>query len=228
MVAMQKIMFWDWTGTLADESMLDEAVCRTLEEDIARKRSLSFDEAVQAYKGFLKTVENTWEWHDYVQHGHDFGVDWKHSQEINLDKLRLIPHAKEILMFAAFKGYQNVLVTNAVRDVILLRVKHAGLQESFKAIIASSDVKALKAEGKHFERGLTLFNGDPDLSFSVGDNPIQDIQSAKNLGLKTIYCEFGRDLTHYHSQHISDNHSEAIDSDFKIQNLEQIRNIIQD
>jgi HAD superfamily hydrolase (TIGR01549 family) len=225
---MQKIMFWDWTGTLADESRLDEAVCRTLEVDIARKRGLSFEAAVQVYKDFLKTVENTWEWHDYVQHGQDFGVDWKHSQEINLDKLQLIPHAREILVFAASKGYHNVLVTNAVRDVILLRVKHAGLLESFKTIIASSDVKALKAEGKHFDRGLALLNGDPDLSYSVGDNPVQDIQSAKNLGLKTIYCEFGSNLTHYHSQHISENHSESISSDFRIQNLEQIRNIIQD
>jgi FMN phosphatase YigB (HAD superfamily) len=220
-------MFWDWTGTLADESQLDEAVCRTLEEDIARKRGLTFEEAVQVYKDFLKTVENTWAWHDYVQHGHDFGVDWKHSQEINLGKLRLIPYAQEILKFTAAKGYQNVLVTNAVRGVILLRIKHAGLFESFTTIISSSDVEALKAEGKHFERGLSLLNGHPAQSFSVGDNPIQDIQSAKKLGLKTIYCEFGREMTHYHSQHISDNHNETIDPDFRIQSLEEIRNIIQ-
>lgn len=225
---MHKIMFWDWTGTLADESLLDEAVCRTLEEDIARKKDISFEEAVQVYKDFLKTVENTWEWHDYVQHGKDFDVDWKHSQEVNLNKLRLIPHAREILMFASSKGYQNVLVTNAVRGVILLRVKHAGLLQYFETIIASSDVRALKADGKHFERGLSLLDGNPAQSFSVGDNPIQDIQSAKNLGLKTIYCEFGRELTHYHSHHISDNHTETIISDFRIQSLEEIRNLIQD
>jgi FMN phosphatase YigB (HAD superfamily) len=62
----------------------------------------------------------------------------------------------------------------------------------------------------------------------VGDNPIQDIQSANKLGLKTIYCEFGKDLTHYHSHHISDNHNETIHSDFRIKSLEEIRNIIQD
>ena len=219
-------MFWDWTGTLADESLLDEAVCRSLEEDIARKRGLSFDEAVQIYKGFLKTVENTWEWHDYVQHGQDFGVDWRHSQEINLEKLQLLPHASEILMYAASKGYQNVLVTNAVREVILLRLVQAGLAESFKTIIASSDVKALKAEGKHFQQGLTLLGGDPGQSFSVGDNPIQDIQSAKKLGLSTIYCEFGRNLTHYHSEHISDNHCAPIDPDFRIKSLREIRDIL--
>ncbi len=223
---MQKIIFWDWTGTLADESKLDEAVCRSLEEDIAHKRGITFAEAVQVYKEFLKTVENTWAWHDYVQHGNGFGVDWKHSQEINLDKLKLVPHARAILEYTASKGYQNVLVTNAVRGVILLRIKHAGLIDSFSAIIASSDVQALKAEGMHFKHGLALLNGSSTQSFSVGDNPIQDIQSAKNLGFKTIYCEFGKDLTHYHSQHISENHSETIDSDLRIQSLEDIRSIL--
>ncbi|MFC2165843.1 HAD family hydrolase [Acidobacteriota bacterium] len=223
---MQKIMFWDWTGTLADESKLDEAVCRSLEEDIARERGITFADAVQVYKEFLKTVENTWNWHDYVQHGNNFGVDWKHSQKINLDKLQLVPHAREILAYTASKRYQNVLVTNAVRGVILLRVKHVGLIDSFRAIIASSDVKALKAEGKHFKHGLTLLNGNSKQSFSVGDNPIQDIQSAKNLGLRAIYCEFGKNLTHYHSQHISENHKETINADFSIQSLEDIKNII--
>ena len=219
-------MFWDWTGTLADESQLDEAVCRSLEEDIARERGITFAESAHVYKQFLKTVENTWEWHDYVQHGNDFGVDWKHSQEINLDKLKLLPHSREILAYATSKGYRNALVTNAVRGVILLRVKHAGLINSFNAIIASSDVKALKAEGKHFKQGLALLNGDANQSYSVGDNPIQDIQAAKNLGIRTVYCEFGKDLTHYHSNHISGNHHETIDSDFRIQNLEEIRDII--
>ncbi len=219
-------MFWDWTGTLADESLLDEAVCHSLEEDIAREKGISFAKAVQVYKEFLKNIENTWEWHDYVQHGNGFGVDWTHSQEINLDKLHLVPHSREILAYTASKEYKNVLVTNAVRGVILLRVKHAGLFNSFSAIIASSDVKALKAEGKHFNHGLALLNGKATQSFSVGDNPIQDIQSAKNLGLRTIYCEFGRGLTHYHSQHISENHSESVDADFRIKSLVEIKNII--
>jgi len=223
---MHKIIFWDWTGTLADEAQLDDAVCRSLEEDIARKRGLPFEEAVRVYKDFLKTVENTWEWHDYVGHGHYFGVDWRHSQEINLDKLRLIPHAMAILAYASSKGYQNVLVTNAVRKVIELRVKHVGLIDAFRIIIASSDVKSLKAEVKHFTHGLTHCDGHSGQSFSVGDNPVQDIQPAKNLGLRTIYCDLGKNLTHYHSLHISDNHSQKIDADFRIQNLREIKNII--
>jgi hypothetical protein len=34
---MNKLIFWDWTGTLADESELDEAVCTSMEPDFKIK-----------------------------------------------------------------------------------------------------------------------------------------------------------------------------------------------
>ncbi len=223
---MTKIIFWDWTGTLADEARLDKAVCRSLEKDIAAKRKIPRQEAERLFNDHLKRIENSWQWHDYVQHSIRFGVDWRHSQEINLDKLVLVPHAREILEYARAEGYRNILVTNAVRDVVLLRAKHVGIIDMFEAIIASSDVKSLKAEGKHFTQGLKEFDGDPHRSWSVGDNPIQDIQPAKRLGLKTIFCDFGERLVHYHSEHISNNHREVSGADYTIKSLQEIEKII--
>jgi FMN phosphatase YigB (HAD superfamily) len=223
---MSKIIFWDWTGTLADEARLDKAVCHSLEEDIAAKRNLPLIEAEQLFNTHLKDIEGGWEWHDYIQHGKDFGVDWRHSQEINLDKLVLVPHAREILEYVIGKGFLNALVTNAVRDVVLLRAKHIGIKDMFEAVIASSDVKALKSEGKHFEYGLQHLDGDPHRSYSVGDNPIQDIQPAKKLWLKTIFCDFGKKLVHYHSEHISNNHREVSDADYNINSLLDIKRIL--
>ena len=223
---MSKIIFWDWTGTLADEAKLDKAVCLSLEKDIAAKRNISVAEAKKLFGDRLKAIEHTWQWHDYVQHGKDFDVDWKHSQEIHLDKLKLIPYAKKSLAYAKSKGYLNVLVTNAVRDVVLLRVGHAGLLPIFDAVITSSDVMALKAEGKHFAHGLQHLGGDAEKSFSVGDNPIQDIRPAKKFGIKTIFCDLGEKLVHYHSEHISNNHREMSQADHTIKSLQEIRAII--
>lgn len=93
----QKIIFWDWTGTLADESKLDENVCKSMEMEIARKNNISFEEAENKYKSYLKKLENTWQWHDHTQHGKALGVDWKLHQMSNLKKLVLLPYAKEIL-----------------------------------------------------------------------------------------------------------------------------------
>jgi FMN phosphatase YigB (HAD superfamily) len=223
---MNKLIFWDWTGTLADESELDKAVCTSMEEELARKNATSFKQAADKYNSYLTKLENTWRWHDYVGHGQELGIDWIKCQEQNLSKLRIISGAKEILIFCRQKGYKNILATNAVKKVIQLRVEHAGLQKLFDLIIASSDAEALKSEGKHFELGFNIFGNSSDGSYSVGDNPVQDIQPALQLGLKTIFCESGRHLTHYHSEHISGNHREKIEPDFKIKTLSEIKKII--
>lgn len=223
---MEKILFWDWTGTLANESKLDEAVCQSIEEEIVQKERVSLSEAEKIFNEYLKKLENRWEWHDYVLHGKNLGIDWKGPQEKNLNKLALIPHAKEILRYAKAQGYKNVLTTNAVRRVILLRANHAGLSPLLDTIVASNDVHALKSEGKHFEHGLKILNGDPSLSFSIGNNPVQDILPAKKLSLKTVLCDFGKEMTHYHSEHISENYNESVMADFKVKNLLEIKNII--
>lgn len=221
-----KVIFWDWTGTLADESKLDEAVCFTLEKELALKRSKSFEWAKKTYLHYLKQLENTWEWHDYVGHSRELGLDWRKAQETNLSLLKLVPGAKNILLQARKKGYKNVLATNAVRPVILLRVQYSGLSSLFDLIIGSDDAKALKSLGRHFTLGLEYFNAAPKESYSIGDNPVQDIRSANKLGLKTVFCAYGRHLTHYHSEHITENHLEKEKTDYSINSLSGLNGII--
>ncbi len=223
---MSKLIFWDWTGTLADEAELDKAVCTTLEEEIAKQRGIDFDAAVNVYQGHLKKLENTWHWHDYVTHCEELDIDWKYCQETNLAKLKLVPGAVEILRYSRGKGYKNILATNAVRKVIELRVAHAGIGTLFDLTISSSDVEALKSEGKHFEKGMQELGGEVYFSFSVGDNPIQDIRPAQKLGMRAVFCAYGKDLTHYHSDHISDNHRILVRSASRINKLTDIKYII--
>lgn len=220
------LIFWDWTGTLANEAELDRAVCATMEREYARKMEISPEEAADFYQRYLKKLENTWNWHDYVTHCRDMGIDWEFCQTSNFDKLFPVTGAGEILAYAQTKGYRNVLATNAVRPVIELRLGHVGLDHYFDLIVASDDAQALKSEGKHFLRGLKELEGTASASYSVGDNPVQDIQPAQRLGLKTVFCTYGRKLTHYHSDHISDNHREKARSAFRIAKLTDIKYIL--
>ena len=128
---MAKIILWDWTGTLADESELDQSVCRSMEEEIAEKENISLTEAERIFKEYLKNLENSWEWHDYVLHGNNLGVDWKAAQEKNLNKLTLLPHVKDILIYTRDQGYKNILTTNSLHKVILLRANHSGLLDFY-------------------------------------------------------------------------------------------------
>jgi len=223
---MNKAVFWDWTGTLADEGALDRAVCKTMEGMAAKNNNINISEAAQRFNQILKELEGMWEWHDYVEHGRKLDADWKVALSQNLDKLIVLPHAKEILEYSKNHGYKNCLVTNAVRSVILLRLKHSGLEKYFDLIVAADDVKALKAEGKHFRFGIENLNADAGKSFSIGDNPVQDIIPAKMLGLKTVFCSYWVGKTHYHTEHISNQHLQQNNADYIIRNLEELRNIL--
>lgn len=221
-----KLLFWDWTGTLADEASLDRAVCEEMEKEIARQRLIPLAEARNLFKNYLKELEGRWEWHDYVRHGRKFRIPWRRIQERHLDKLRLLPGALEVLCWAREKGYLNLLTTNAVRPVINLRLRYLKIESLFDGLITSDDVRALKASGQHFERGLKLFPALPSACFSIGDNPIQDIASARRLGLRTILCRFGSNFTHYHTTHLSPNHQEQVSADFVVFSLSEIKEIL--
>ena len=223
---MEKSVFFDWTSTLADESKLDRAVCKSMEEEFSRKNDVSLRVAEERFRKHLKSLENTWEWHDYILHGKVLGVDWKTNQEKNFGTLVLLPHAREVLEHTRSKGYKNIMATNAIRPVIELRAKYVGLKDLFDLIVGSDDVEALKAEGKHFEYASSFFDYSPNLSYSVGDNPVQDILPAKRMGMKTIFCEFPRNFTYYHTNHISGNHSELVQADYTVSDLLQIKDII--
>lgn len=223
---MHKMIFWDWTGTLADESRLDASVCRTMEAELARVHGIPESRAAEKFQAYLKSLENTWEWHDYLRHARHFGLNWRSSQKSHLSKLKLLPGAREILLHAREKGYKNILATNAVRAVVLLRLEHSGLKSLIDTVVASDDAGALKAEGRHFACISDLSPEDFPFCFSVGDNPIQDIHPAQRLGLRTIFCGFGRNLTHYHSPHLYDNHDISAEADYRVQRLSDIESII--
>lgn len=222
----RKILFWDWTGTLADEASLDRAICEEIERAIASQRLIPLSQARIIFQNYLRELEGRWEWHDYVRHGRKFHLSWKEIQIKHLDKLKLLPGALEILSWAKEEGYLNVLATNAVRQVINLRLSHLKIDSLFDELITSDDVQALKAMGRHFERGLELFKAEPSACFSIGDNPVQDIASARRLGLRTIFCRLGPNYTHYHTTHLAPNHQEKVSADFTIFQLIEIKDIL--
>jgi FMN phosphatase YigB (HAD superfamily) len=222
----QKLAVWDWTATLSDEVEIDKAVCRSMEEEHAEKYGVPLEEAERRFKEHLQSLENTWRWHNYPLHGRALGIDWRTSQEKNVEKLIVLPHAREILEHVKQRGYKNVLATNAAKPVMMIRVGHAELLDLFDLVVGSDVVRALKAEGKHFEYALKKLDGKASDSYSIGDNPVQDIIPAKKLGFNTIYCRFGKGMTYYHSEHISGNHSIVANADYMIDDLLEIKDII--
>lgn len=95
------------------------------------------------------------------------------------------PDAAAVLAVCAYKGYKNYLLANGQPD-IEEQLKALGLRQFFSGVVISGVVGACKPDEKIFriaERAASF----PSLIWMVGDNPIADIEGAKNAGWHTAY-----------------------------------------
>lgn len=101
------------------------------------------------------------------------------------DGCRARPDAAAVLAVCAFKGYKNYILANGPPELGEL-VNRLGLWRFFSGIVISGTVGACKPDEKIFriaERTAKF----PSLIWMVGDDPVADIEGAKNSGWHTAY-----------------------------------------
>jgi len=84
--------------------------------------------------------------------------------------------------------YALALVSNfTYAPVIYAGVRKLGFSLYFNSILVSDDVGWRKPHPKIFEEALKRLDKNVDQAVFVGDNPIEDIQGAKGIGMKAIF-----------------------------------------
>lgn len=84
--------------------------------------------------------------------------------------------------------YTIGLISNFTHaPVIYSGLKKLGLNQFFKAIMISAEVGWRKPHSKIFQEALRRLEVKAEETVFVGDNPIDDIQGAKNVGMKAIF-----------------------------------------
>jgi FMN phosphatase YigB (HAD superfamily) len=78
-------------------------------------------------------------------------------------------------------------VTNSQKDNVQRILQNLDLQEIFESIITEAN-KPLDTK-KHFLDLLQKFNIRPERGLSIGDNYINDIAPAINIGMQTVYID---------------------------------------
>ena len=71
--------------------------------ELAKKNAISFKQAADKYNSYLKKLENTWRWHDYVGHGQELEIDWK---KLGMDPIGCILDAPFIEDFQESRRFQ--------------------------------------------------------------------------------------------------------------------------
>ena len=79
--------------------------------------------------------------------------------------------------------YRLVAITNGPGEVQRARLRVAGLDRFFAAIVAATDVDVAKPSAAMFEHALSLADATPKDAWHIGDSLGSDVAGARNAGL---------------------------------------------
>ena len=99
----------------------------------------------------------------------------------------LVPHARHAVVTCRQRARTAVL-TNGLSTVQRPRLRAAGLDPLFEAVIVSEEVGLAKPDPRFFQHALDHLRTPASLRvLMVGDNPETDIQGADRVGLATCW-----------------------------------------
>ena len=104
-----------------------------------------------------------------------------------IDSLQLRLHVKKVLGEAAANGKVGLISNFTYAPAIYASLRKLGINRYFNAVIISDSVGWRKPHRKIFEEALTKLQVKASEAVFAGDNPTEDIEGAKAVGLKTVF-----------------------------------------
>ncbi len=185
-------VFLDMDGTLLDLHFDNHFWREHLPVAYAHRHQLPLHEAkTQLYQQFLETRGSlAWYCVDY----------W--TQQLNIDimalkaevahLIALKPHVLEFLTALRQGGKRVVLVTNAHRKSLELKMQHVPLTAYFDQLISSHDLGLPKEEQNFWQQLQQVEPFDPATTLLIDDN-LDVLHAAKNYGIAHLLAIFQPD-----------------------------------
>ena len=85
------------------------------------------------------------------------------------------------------KGKNVYLLSNAQRIFTENELDMFGLSEYFDGILISSDYCCSKPDVNYYNALIKKYNIEKSETIMIGNDPVSDIQGAKNAGLKSLF-----------------------------------------
>ena len=99
-----------------------------------------------------------------------------------LDDVKLLPGAKELLVFLKQTGVRTGVFTNKHGPSSRLTCAHLGLADLLDANFGATDTPWLKPDPQFARHVLSALGGEPATTALIGDSPY-DLATAQNAGL---------------------------------------------
>lgn len=105
----------------------------------------------------------------------------------------LVPYANAITTLIEIKkrGYKLAIVSDAPIMEAWIRIASLKLDDFFDVIITKADARKQKSFPAPFRVALRRLNIKPEEAIMIGDRIDRDVNTAKKLGILTVYARYG-------------------------------------
>ena len=182
-----KAVLFDLDGTLVDNELYERENIKALVKMASKNTSLNEKEIWQKVREYRK-YEGTPLWYDWRYFTKFIGApedSWRQVHLENLKHLKLLPGVIETLEKLKSMSVSLGIVTDAIRDVALLKIKHLKIKKFFKVIVTQDDVGTVKPDPYPILYALKLLDMSPNEAIYVG-NTLNDVLAALAAGVKPI------------------------------------------
>ena len=217
---MDKVIFWDFDGTLAyRDGMFSKALLEVLDEH-EKPHNYRLDDL----KPFLQDgfpwhrpeiphpeLNDPAAWWDFVEKifirayegigiGHEKATVYAklaHLRYIDPTKYSLYDDTEETLNCLLNKGWRHIILSNHVPELPAI-VLGLGLEKYIEDCISSANIGYEKPHPEIFRIALKQA-GNPNKVWMIGDNYLADVKGAEDAGLKAILVRnvFREDVKYY-------------------------------
>lgn len=104
-----------------------------------------------------------------------------------VDTFELRDGAKKLLKQSQLKGKVGLISNFTHAPVIYSSLRHLGINAFFNVVVVSEENGWRKPSTKIFQDALNKLGVEAKEAIYIGDSPIEDIEGAREAGLKTIF-----------------------------------------
>lgn len=172
----------DMDGTLLDLHFDNHFWQVLLPERYARHHGMSLQAASMYLQQRFQQEEGRLQWYCLDYWRKELGLDLVHLKRELEHLIAILPHAKEFLAALRHSGKQVVLVTNAHRDSLTLKMERTRLQHYFDRIISSHDYATPKEEQGFWQQLVQDVSLRPGRTLLMDDS-LAVLRSAQQYGI---------------------------------------------
>ncbi|MGD8379123.1 MAG: GMP/IMP nucleotidase [Gammaproteobacteria bacterium] len=175
----------DMDGTLLDLRFDNHFWLEHVPARWGARQGLDVSEAKAVLYERMRRVQGTLDWYCLDYWTRELGLDVAALKHEVADLIRPLPDARPFLAELRASGRRILLVTNAHRAALRLKLARTGIAEFFDGLISSHDLGAPKEDARFWRRLRSLEPFEPDRTLMVDDS-LSVLRAARACGVAHI------------------------------------------